>query len=302
MKHVLHAVDDGGPLRAFQDVHDAFETEELGTAMLCERFEKKRQRHGAQGFAAQESVGLDPIMAMMVIVRAGLRPEPRLDIERCAKGIVDAAIEKFAQVDLAMPRDHHRSRRVELFEPAQQRGLRARKVGLGQQQAIRDRGLFRRNLLAVQRGRAVHRIDGGHDAAEDDALGDRGIGHQRLQNRRRIGKPAGLDHEARERSDRAFVAAPQQIVNGRREVIADLAAQASGLQLDQAVLARLDQLVIEADLAELVDDDGGARKLRPAKQVAEQRRLAAAEEAGEDQGLDHVGTSGKAAIRTRRVA
>ncbi len=237
-----------------------------------------------------------------MLVRAGLRPEPRSDVERSGTGIVDAAIEKIAQVDLAMPRDHHGSRRVELVEPAHQCGLRAREVGLGEQQAVGNGGLLCRNLLAVERVGAVDRIDGGHDPAEDDALGDRRIGHERLQHRRRIGKSAGLDHEARERDDGAFVTAPQQIVNGRCEVVADFAAQASGLQLDQAVLARLDQVVVEADLAELVDDHGGARKLRPAKQAAEQRRLAAAEKAGEDQGLDHVGTSGKAAIRTRRVA
>ena len=100
----------------------------------------------------------------------------------------------------------------------------------------------------------------------------------------------------------AFVAAPQQIVNGRREIAADFAAQAPGLQLDQAVLARLDEFVVEADRAELVDDHGGARELRSAQQAAEQRRLAAAEKAGEDQRLDHVGTKGAVAIRTRRVA
>jgi hypothetical protein len=47
-------------------------------------------------------------------------------------------------------------------------------------------------------------------------------------------------------------------MNGSCEIAADSAAQTSGLQLDQAVLARLDQVVVEADLAELVDDHGGS--------------------------------------------
>ena len=40
MKHVLDAVNDGGPLRAFQDVHNALETEEIGATVLRDRFEK----------------------------------------------------------------------------------------------------------------------------------------------------------------------------------------------------------------------------------------------------------------------
>jgi len=43
MKHVLDAVNDSGPLRAFQDVHDALETEEIGTAVLRDGFEKEGQ-------------------------------------------------------------------------------------------------------------------------------------------------------------------------------------------------------------------------------------------------------------------
>jgi hypothetical protein len=121
-------------------------------------------------------------------------------------------------------------------------------------------------------------------------------------NRRRIGKAAGLDHDACEWDDGALVTAPQQIMDGRREIAANPAAKAPCLQLDQAVLARLDQVVIETDLAEFIDDYGGSWKLRLAKHAAQQRRLAAAEKAGEDQNLDHVGTRGKATIRTRRVA
>ena len=46
---------------------------------------------------------------------------------------------------------------------------------------------------------------------------------------------------------------PQQAVKGRCEIAPDPAAQTPDLQLDQAVLARLDQVVVEADIAELVD-------------------------------------------------
>ena len=87
---------------------------------------------------------------------------------------------------------------------------------------------------------------------------------------------------------RPLVAPPQQVLQGLRQVGADFAAQAAGLQLDEAVLARFDQLVIESDLAELVDDDGGAREFRLAQQMAKHGRLAAAEKAGEDRDRDRV--------------
>jgi hypothetical protein len=96
-------------------------------------------------------------------------------------------------------------------------------------------------------------------------------------------------------------------LQGLRQVGADFAAQAAGLEFDEAVLARFDQLVVEADLAELVDDDGRARKSALAQQMTEDRRLAAAEEAGENRNWDHVrahqdGTSAVRATRTRFAA
>jgi hypothetical protein len=139
-------------------------------------------------------------------------------------------------------------------------------------------------------------------APRGDAARNPGIGHQGLQNGCWIGEPAGLDHHAGERRDAAGVAAPQKIAERRREVVADLAAQAPGLQRDETVLARFDQIVVDADVAEFVDDDGGPRKFRLAQQATEQGRLAAAEETGEKERLDHVCTRGTAAIRARIVA
>ena len=51
--------------------------------------------------------------------------------------------------------------------------------------------------------------------------------------------------------------------------------------LDDVAVGLLDQFVVEADGAELVDDHRGGGQLRLADQVIEQRRLARAEEAGD---------------------
>ena len=119
---------------------------------------------------------------------------------------------------------------------------------------------------------------------------------------RRIGEPAGLDHDARERSNGATIAPLQHVGERLDEVTTHFAAEAAGLQLDQAVRARFHEIVVEADLPELIDDHGRARELRLAKDMSQQRRLAAAEKAGEDQNAYHCDTGGKAAMRTRLIA
>ena len=65
------------------------------------------------------------------------------------------------------------------------------------------------------------------------------------------------------------------------EVAPDRAAEAAGREQDHAVLDRLDEQVVEADLAELVDDHDRVGERRIAQEPVEQRRLAGAEEAGE---------------------
>ena len=52
--------------------------------------------------------------------------------------------------------------------------------------------------------------------------------------------------------------------------------------------ARFDKLVVQPDLAELVDDDGGPREFRLAQQMTQHGGLAAAEKAGEHRNGDHV--------------
>ena len=72
-------------------------------------------------------------------------------------------------------------------------------IGLGQDQAVRNRHLLYRFGLARERGEAVDGIDGRHHAGEREALRDAGIAHQRVQDGGGIGKPAGLDDDALER-------------------------------------------------------------------------------------------------------
>jgi hypothetical protein len=75
-----------------------------------------------------------------------------------------------------------------------------------------------------------------------------------------------------------------------RKIAADRAADAAALQQHCRVAERLDEEMVDADLAELVDQDCGIMKSWRCEQAAQQGGLAAAEEAGED--VDRQGRRG----------
>jgi hypothetical protein len=61
------------------------------------------------------------------------------------------------------------------------------------------------------------------------------------------------------------------------------------LQQHHVVVDRLDQQVVEADLAEFVDDNGGAGESRIAQEAIEKGGLAGPEEAGQHGQRDRFG-------------
>jgi hypothetical protein len=90
----------------------------------------------------------------------------------------------------------------------------------------------------------------------------------------------------RENAARPVVEAAQQPLQGVDQVAPQGAAQASGGERDDAVVHLLDQQMIDADLAELIDDHRRIGERGVAQQAVEERRLAGAEEAGQDADRD----------------
>jgi len=108
-----------------------------------------------------------------------------------------------------------------------------------------------RAIVVLQAASLRERRADARHTAQHQAAGNSCIAHQGLQDRRRIREPAGFDDDAIELGKRATVAAAEHVIERPRQVAADFAAQASGLQLDKTVVARLDEIVIEADPARL---------------------------------------------------
>jgi hypothetical protein len=157
-----------------------------------------------------------------------------------------------------------------------------RDVGLADHDAIRHRHLLAR-LLVILKGRtAILRIDDGDDIAEPEMVADHRIVHKRGDDRCRIGKPRRLDDEAVELRHRSPFAAIVEIANGLAEIAPDGAAQTAALQDHHALVDPLKEMVIEADLAELVDEHRRIAEFRRGQQALEQSRLAAAQKAGDE--------------------
>ncbi len=102
--------------------------------------------------------------------------------------------------------------------------------------------------------------------------------HQRLRQR----EAGGLDDDVLD------AVAREDRVERRHEFVGHRAADAAIGELDDVLLrtggvaAALEDFAVDADIAEFVDDHGEAAALRVGEHVADQRRLAGAEKAGDD--------------------
>ena len=188
------------------------------------------------------------------------------------------------------------------MQPRRQRGCRFRcgEVDLGDDDAIGQRRLLHRFRLPVEMHRTVHGIDGGEHAAETEMVADLRFVQDGAEDRRRIGQPRGLHHQPRERH-LAALAPRVEAADRLRQVAADGAADAARLHQQHVAAHVGDQVVIEADLPELVDQHGAVGEVRTAQHMPQQRGLAGAEEAGEHMHRDApVHRAPRAAMRAIR--
>ena len=114
-----------------------------------------------------------------------------------------------------------------------------------------------------------------------------------MQDRRRIGETGGFDRDAGEIWDFALDPVDKQVGQGVDDVAAHGAAQTPAVEQDDILVRPLDQQVVEADLAELVDDDRRGGHVGLLQHVIEHRRLAAAEKAGQQRDRDQRGRFGR---------
>src|SRR5690606_4033721 len=132
-----------------------------------------------------------------------------------------------------------------------------------------------------------------------------------------LGPVEGADQRLRQRQARGLdddmvgpVGPVEQLAQRRHEIGGDGAADAAVGELDHvvgaaAVVAAAEQhLAIDAELAELVDDERDAPPARMAEQMADERGLARAEKAGDDRNGNaaHQTTGGRRSDSTASKA
>jgi hypothetical protein len=279
---VLHTVDDRRALRFFNDIDKPLHAQQIGAAIFRECRQQQRQRDGMQRLVAHDAKARDVILMMMLHAAVRFVRKPARHIRMLAGCIVKTAIEQCRGRYRTADDFQHRRARIDSREPrAQRRGLRFRHVGLGQDQAIGDRRLAHCFGLGIERIHSGHRIDGRNHAVKRIHIAQAAICHQRMQDRRRICKSRGFDHDALEGRHRPRRAARGKIAERQHEIASHVAAQAAVRKLDKGFVAGFNELMIETDCAEFVDDDGRPRHRGIAQQAGEQRGLAAAQEAGD---------------------
>lgn len=133
--------------------------------------------------------------------------------------------------------------------------------------------------MHIQGGRAVDRIHQGQHAIQRKGAQDAWLRHKGLQHRRRVGEACDLHDDTGNLLTIRHAA--RQAFQGLDEVAAHSAAQAAGIQQNRFIIQSFDQQMIQADLAELVDQHGGIAHLGQSQQAVQQRGFASPEKAGE---------------------
>jgi hypothetical protein len=213
-----------------------------------------------------------------------LRVEPDAHIGDLAVGVEETRADEVRRGDIAgLSRDESGARiqRGQAVPKVLQPSSPRREVALGDDDAIGDRRLPDRLRVGVERGKPVHSINDRDHPIERVAHREIRVIEHRVQDGGRVGQPCRFDDDAPEWRYPAVVAPAQQILEGGDEVAADRAAEAARREQDHALVHRFDEEVIEADLAELVDDHDRVGEGGVAEETIEERRLARAKEAGE---------------------
>src|SRR5580692_1310022 len=220
-------------------------------------------------------VAMIMIVVMMIVTVAF--EKFRLDVEDAVE-IEGVALQHFAQRDLGALGLVHPRVWIDAADARLDFGqlLGRHQVGLIDQDHVGKRDLvlgFRRVLQAVVEPFGV---GDGHHRVELGAPSDVLVDEEGLRDGSRVGEASGLDDDGVE-----LAFAFHQPVEDAHQVAAHGAADAAVVHLEHFLVGADHELVVDADLAEFIDDDGVFLAVRLGQDAVEERGLAGAEIAGE---------------------
>ena len=157
-------------------------------------------------------------------------------------------------------------------------------IGLVEQDDVREGDLVLGFRCVLQPVEKPARIRDRHHRVELRGSPDIRVDEESLGDGRRVGKPGRLDDDGVELS-----LALHQPLDDADEIAAHGAADAAIVHLEDFLVGADHELVVDADLAELIDDDREFSPVLLGEDAVEQGGLAGAEIAGEDGDGDFVG-------------
>ena len=248
-----------GPCAA--DVQQPLDAQQVASARLEQHRQPDPERGPVEPLLEDEREGPDAALVRV--------PLPHGDVARVRARPVEEApgldLAERGLDDLGAGVERAQSR----LEP-----VRLGHVHLGHNEHVGDRRLLQRLVL----DEAVERVHGGHDPVQLEVVPDDRLGDQRVDDRRRVGQARSLDDDAAERRDLPPRPPAVQVAELVREVAAQRAADAARVEQHRPLVDPPEQMVVDPDLAQLVDDHGRLAHVRMRQQARDQRRLPRAEE------------------------
>src|SRR5919197_1467282 len=178
----------------------------------------------------------------------------------CRSTLRRIALEHKARIEIAVERAVNGGARIERAKaPCELLDrLRLGEVALRDDQPVGEDDLLSRLGRPGQRVETADGVDDGENHLDVEFGAQRPIRGEGLQDRAGIGEPAGLDHDAPELRQPALRALGDEITQRVLQVGERVAAEAPVAEQRHVVARGAHQRVVDADAAELVDDDRGA--------------------------------------------
>src|SRR5258706_3461894 len=282
--HHVHALEDD-PARVALHPQHALVAQEIRAVDLDDAGEKGLELRAVERLGGAEDERLDLVV---VLVRVQLGEELRVELEdrvqveaADVEYLVDRRVAEVHLLDLRA--------RIHFLDPLGQifNFIFRNQICLRHQDPIGKADLLLRLVELVELLRRVLRVDERDDRIEQVVVADLLVCEEGLRHRAGIRHAGGLDHHAVE-LERARVALLLQRAEDADQVAAHRAADAAVVHLDDLLLAALDDLAVDADLAELVLDHGDALAVVFLEDPVEERRFPAAEKARKNGDGHHV--------------
>ena len=228
---------------------------------------------GAQHVTARlERIDTRPLERILRLEEAGIHRQRAVQIE-------GADVQHFVDGHVGVPGTENLRGGIDRPDPALDalKRIRRHQIDLVEQDDVGERDLLARLLHLVEMLLEMQCVDHGDDRVERELLLEIVVEEEGLRDRPGIGHAGGLDDHVVE-----TVATLQQLAEDAQQIAPHRAADAAVVGFEDLLFRADHELVIDADLTELVLDHGDPFAVVLRKDAIEQRGFARAQKSRQD--------------------